>query len=492
MQNSMKQKLLTIGVSALFCVPAFAENNENSDYDKYLKTPEIRAAELWKESWQVGKEYQHLADFEINAKVKARPKQDATWWMKMWGKAAEDTVGHLRVGGNSSAFTGVGCKQKNGEMLLVRNFLDTDLQTNYYIDPKENLAANFVMKTVMTKGELDKLITKSTAEIVATVAAVKAYTAAVAATVGTGGTAAAPTIAAASAAYAAAKKATEAIMESFDVGGKIEDVVRGQLLDAGLSEEEKDGETVYLVKNRSRASKYFGDIANKADFAVKLAESFRCRDYLIFAGTDGVISAKQISSKTVRDIEALREKGALAQNFEALRNLDGKPAKDAESVFKRESLGLNAKIFGNRERKLGDVWVADADFLNSFLHPDLGGKFKGRVLLKYDSDTRLRDYWDTPFVARKLVMLQHNGKDSTSAEYDEKDFSLSLNGARTSLEIFLDAETLVVREVRIHAESDVRSGNLPDTIFTRGLELRGGLECSMRYHCRETSLELDK
>lgn len=484
MQNSMKQKLLTIGVSALFCVPAFAENNENSDYDKYLKTPEIRAAELWKESWQVGKEYQHLADFEINAKVKARPKQDATWWMKMWGKAAEDTVGHLRVGGNSSAFTAVGLKRENGEMLLIRNFLDTDLQTNYYIDTQENAAANFVMKTVMTKGELKKLITKSTKDIVTAVAAVKAFVA----TLGTGG-AAAPAILTAP---PAAAEVAEAVMESLDVGGKIENAVRGQLQDAGLSEEKKDGETVYLVKNRSRASKYFGDIANKADFAVKLAESFRCRDYLIFAGTDGVISAKQISSKTVRDIEDLREKGALAQNFEALRNLDGKPAKDAESVFKRESLGLNAKIFGNRERKLGDVWFADADFLNSFLHPDLGGKFKGRVLLKYDSDTRLRDHWDTPFVARKLVMLQHNGKDSTHAEYEEKDFSLSLNGSRTSLEIFLDAETLVVREVRIHAESDVRSGNLPDTIFTRGLELRGGLECSMRYHCRETSLELDK
>ncbi len=483
MQNSMKQKLLTIGVSALFCVPAFAENNENSDYDKYLATPEIHAAELWKESWQEGKEYQHLADFEINAKVKARPKQDATWWMKMWGKAAEDTGGHLRVGGNSSAFTAVGFKRENGEMLLIRNFLDTDLQTNYYIDTQENAVANFVMKTVMTKGELKKLITKSTKDIVTAVAAVKAFVA----ILGTGG-AAAPEILTAPAAAAAA----EAVMESFGVGEKIENAVRDQLLDAGLSEEKKDGETVYLVKNRSRASKYFGDIANKADFAVKLAESFRCRDYLIFAGTDGVISAKQISSKTVRDIEDLREKGALAQNFEALRNLDGKPAKDAESVFKRESLGLNAKIFGNRERKLGDVWIADADFLNSFLHPDLGGKFKGRVLLKYDSDTRLRDHWDTPFVARKLVMLQHNGKDSTSAEYDEKDFSLSLNGARTSLEIFLDAETLVVREVRIHAESDVRSGNLPDTIFTRGLELRGGLECSMRYHCRETSLELDK
>lgn len=477
----MKQKLLSIGISALFCVPAFAENNENSDYDKYLKTPEIHAAELWKESWQAGKEYQHLADFEINAKVKARPKQDATWWMKMGGKAVEDTNGHLRIGGNSSAFTAVGFKRENGEMLLIRNFLDTDLQTNYYVDPKENPVANFVMKTVMTKGELKKLITKSTKDIVTAVAAVKAFVA----TLGTG-VPAAPLTAPAAAA------AAEAVMESFDVGGKIERTVHGQLQDAGLSKEEKDGETVYVVKNRSRASKYFGDIADKADFAVKLAESFRCRDYLIFAGTDGVISAKRISPKTVRDIEDLREKGALAQNFEALRNLDGKPAKDAESVFKRESLGLNAKIFGNRERKLGDVWLADADFLNSFLHPDLGGKFKGRVLLKYDSDTRLRDHWDTPFVARKLVMLQHNGKDSTHAEYEEKDFSLSLNGSRTSLEIFLDAETLVVREVRIHAESDVRSGNLPDTIFTRGLELRGGLECSMRYHCRETSLELDK
>ncbi len=476
----MKQKLLSIGISALFCVPAFAANS----YDDYVKTPDVRAAELWKESWQEGKEYQHLADFEINAKVKVRPKQDATWWMKMWGKVAEDTIGHLRLGGNSSAFTAVGCKRENGEMLLVRNFLDTDLQPNFYIDTKENFIADFVMNTVMTQGELKKLITNSTAEIVRAVATVKAYIA----TAASGGPAGAVAIPAA----AAAPKATNALMESFDVGGKIEGAVRDQLLDAGLSEREKDGEKVFLVKNRSRASKYFGDIADKADFAVKLAESFRRRGYLIFAGTDGRISAKQISPKTVGDIEALREKGELNENFEALRNLDGTPAKDAESVFKRESLGLNSKIFGGQERKLGDVWYADSDFLNSFLHPDLKGKFKGRVLLKYAEDTRMQDHWNTPFFARKLVMLQHNGEDSTRAEYEEPDFSLSLNGRRTSLEIFLDAETLVVREVRIHAESDVRSGNLPDTIFTRGMELRGGLECAMRYHCRETSLEMDK
>ncbi|MBE6401863.1 MAG: hypothetical protein E7037_07575 [Verrucomicrobia bacterium] len=487
----MKNYLIALGIASLVCVPAIAEN----EYGDYVKTPDIVAADLWKDSWQLGKEYQHLATFEIDAAVKASSRKDASWLEKLCGMAYEDISGHMQLGGTTSAFTTVAHKTENGETLLVRNFGTTDLQPNFYFEIKDSPVVGFVMKTLMTDGEIKTLVNKRLTEAIAVGAGIKAgiaaFLAAEVATIGASGGSLGTVAAteALAAAYASTKAALIAVAKSTDAGGRLEEYVQGKLQDAGLGASELDGEVVYTVRNKSKAGKLFGSLNTKANFALKLAESFNNRDYLIFSDKGGNVSSKRISSKTIEDLMELSENGQLSQNIGALKNLDGAVASDAESCFKRESLGLNEKILGGKERKIGEVWLADADFMNSFLHPELKGKFKGRVLLKYESDTRAQDYWGNFFSARKLIMLRRSGDDSTNAAYEEEEFSLSLNGQRTSLEIFLDKETLVVREVRLKAESDVSAGGLPNSIFTRGLKLNGDIECNMNYHCRESSTD---
>ena len=489
MLQIMKNHLIALGIASLVCVPAIAEN----EYGDYVKTPDIVAADLWKDSWQLGKEYQHRATFEIDAAVKASSRKEASWLEKLCGMAYEDISGHMQLGGTASAFTTVAHKTENGETLLVRNFGTTDLQPNFYFDTNDSPVAGFVMKTLMTDGEIKTLVNERLTEAIAVGAGIKAgiaaFLAAEVATIGTTGGSSGTVAAmkAGSAAYSGTKAMLIATAKSTDAGGRLEECVQGRLYDAGLGTSELDGEVVYTVRNKSKASKLFGSLNTKANFVLKLAESFNNQDYLILSDKGGSVSSKRISSKTIEDLMTLSENGQLAQNIEVLKNLDGAVVSDAESCFKRESLGLNEKIFGGRERKVGEVWLADADFMNSFLHPELKGKFKGRVLLKYEADTRAQDYWGNFFNARKLVMLRRSGSDSTNAAYEEEEFSLSLNGQRTSLEIFLDEKTLVVREVRLKAESDVSAGGLPNSIFTRGLKLNGDIECNMNYCCRESS-----
>lgn len=489
-----RKTLLALGLAAFLGVPAFAEN-ENS-YGDYLKPPEgIVASELWKDSWREGREYQHLATFSFDAAVKARGRENTSWLNKLYSRGVDEVVGRLIFGGSANATTAVVAKREDGETLLMRNFGSTDTQANFYLDTNEAPAADFVMKTLMSEREIKDLIEEKAMTALqiglALWAKVSASAAATAAAPMTGGASvvAAPAAgAAAGTAAAAAAEALKGLAVHYDVGGKVERAVQDSLHGAGLEQDKLDGDVVYKVRNRSKASKLFGSIALKTDFALRLAESFNNKDYLIFSEKDGAVTSKLLSERALEDVLKYSEDGNIAENFDVLKNLPGDAASDAQSCFKRESLGLNEKIFGGRERKAGDVWFADADFLNTFLHPDLKGGFKGRVLLKYDSDTRLQDHWGKLFSARKLVMLQKHGEDRTRAEYEEKEFSLSLNGRRTSLEIFLDAETLVVREVRLKAECDVREGNLPDSIFTRGLALRGDGECRMEYHCRESDL----
>lgn len=489
MLQIMKNHLIALGIASLVCVPAIAEN----EYGDYVKTPDIVAADLWKDSWQLGKEYQHRATFEIDAAVKASSRKEASWLEKLCGMAYEDISGHMQLGGTASAFTTVAHKTENGETLLVRNFGTTDLQPNFYFDTNDSPVAGFVMKTLMTDGEIKTLVNERLTEAIAVGAGIKAgiaaFLAAEVATIGTTGGSSGTVAAmkAGSAAYSGTKAMLIATAKSTDAGGRLEECVQGRLYDAGLGTSELNGEVVYTVRNKSKASKLFGSLNTKANFVLKLAESFNNQDYLIFSDKGGSVSSKRISSKTIEDLMTLSENGQLSQNIEVLKNLDGAVVSDAESCFKRESFGLNEKIFGGRERKVGEVWLADADFMNSFLHPELKGKFKGRVLLKYEADTRAQDYWGNFFNARKLVMLRRSGSDSTNAAYEEEEFSLSLNGQRTSLEIFLDEKTLVVREVRLKAESDVSAGGLPNSIFTRGLKLNGDIECSMNYCCRESS-----
>lgn len=474
----MKNHLIALGIALLSCVTATAEN----EYSDYVKTPDIIAADLWKDSWQIGKEYQHLATFDIDAAVKASSRKETSWLEKLCGMAYEDITGHMQLGGTTSAFTTVAHKTENGETLLVRSFGMTDLQPNFYFNTKDYPVAGFVMKTLMTDGEIKTLVND---RLISTIA-IGAMIAKVTSTIASGN----PFIVISEAKRVLydRKSTMKLVAESIDAGGRLEDYVQGKLYDAGLGILELDGEAVYTVRNKSKASKLFGSLNTKANFALKLAESFNNQNYLIFSDKSGSVSSKRVSSKNIENLLELLESKKLAQNIEALKNLDGAVASDAESCFKRESLGLNEKIFGGRERKVGEVWLADADFMNSFLHPELKGKFKGRVLLKYESNTRAQDYWGDFFGARKLVMLRRSGEDSTNAAYEEKEFSLSLNGQRTSLEIFLDEKTLLVREVRLKAESDISAGGLPNSIFTRGLKLNGDIECNMNYHCRESSI----
>lgn len=467
LQNKFSAAL--IASAALLTVPASAEN----EYGTYVSAPEgIRAADMWKTSWVQGREYHSLASFCFDAEIKVKEGEDSSWQSKLCFWSLGDIRGRQKLSGASTASTSVSVNDPaSGELALVRNFGTTNVEADFYADTSESWLPNIVMKTVFEDEKIKAYVEDCTKVAVA------------------GGAWIAVTAANCFgvplpewAASLPAGKVAEIILERTKIGEKLEQEIRGKFRSMGFEEAELDGEKVWKVVNKSEAAKYLGKSAEFAEYAVQLSESFRSKDYLIFSDADGIVSAKLVSPENVGEIDPKRG------DFESLKTISGTTPKDAEACFKREALALNEKLFGGRERKVGDYWEADSSFMNSFLHPDLKGKFEGRILLQYEKDASVVDKWNGRFEARVIVMKLRHGNLETNTRYKEDDFSVSLSGKRTSITFYVDKKTNLLRKAEIKAESTMSDGNLPQSIFTKGLRLDGDITCDFSYDCRESEL----
>ena len=143
----------------------------------------------------------------------------------------------------------------------------------------------------------------------------------------------------------------------------------------------------------------------------------------------------------------------------------------ARNIIARESLDVNAKLFGLRERRPGDFWLVDASLLDGFLHQDLTGGFRGTVIMNYVGDEKIsptmfdRTVNARVFTARHLKMVrEHRGKftnfkyeepGSFAVEYDPRN---NADKNEAELDLYVDTASGHIVKVRANfATSRVRA-----------------------------------
>lgn len=471
----MKHCLTAIALSSLFCVSSFAAKNED-----YLKTPDsMVATDLWKDSWVEGKTYEHVAIFDLQMRVKSSADKDATWLSNLMSWGTHGIEGVMSLSGNSRAVTQVLYKDSSGSPVLFRRYGATNLEPIYWFDTDENPIAGLALRAIFSKGTIKKTVD----DFITFVGTIPTVIADITGT--TGGTGTPSWLIWA-----------QNLSKMVGLGEKIEDSIRDSVKEYGFEPyETKEGQLVYKLVDRSVLKKLYGSVIDKVDTAISCAMAFNGSTYLLIGDANGGLTPKAINEVSVEKIANQLETGIDEEKLDIIKSIDAPVSLEANSVFKREAWGMNAKIFDNQERSVGDVWEVDAEFMNSFLHPDLKGRFEGRVLLKYEGDeetTIERKNWDTEkFFARKIVLIPAEKGLSTNAKYVERNekgettFSLSLNASATHLSIFLDKETLLVRQANLNIfDSSVKEGNLPKSIWTGGLSLNGAATCNVDYFCR--------
>jgi len=471
--NNTYKTLSVLCLAALIYAPAFASANAGNNYAKVPN--DISSSELWKDSWNAGSQYEHLASYDIRASIKPSTKEDTPWLTRIfsWATSVDDIGNMMSLSGNSRAFSSVLSKSENGEPIIFRTYTGTRAEPNFYWDTSDAPVADFIMKKIEEDGEVSAWVNKWTETIATWGAMLIPWQ---------GGKVVSP-----SAKY---------FLPMINVGQKTETYVKAKFREMGFeSATTEDGQNAWRVKNKDTAKRFLGSIVDKVNTAVSFSHAFEGKNYLIICKGNGEVVSKEITEKNAPVFAKLTSKGISPSDTEILENIEGEPAPEAASTFKREAWGVNEKIFGGRERKVGDIWEADADFLNSFLHPDLCGRFEGSVVLQYQKDTKTvieRDGWESPFMARKIVLLSASGDKQTDARYLEADkdgkekFSVKLDGRNTLLEIYLEQDSLLVRRVFINAtRARVSDDSLPETFWTKGLCADGDVYFTVNYYCRE-------
>lgn len=459
---NMKKTISIIALAVLSCGVSYAE----SASQVYIDAPEdLPVADIWRDSWRVGSQYEHIASFTINADVQFKTDDEAPFYRKIFNRVTIDDIGNkILLMGDARAFTSV-LANDSKKLVLYRTYATTTLQPNFYFDTEKPLMVNLFLRKIFEDGKVRGFVDEWTQEIVSWIP------------------------------EKFLEKGTGYCLKTLKLGEKAEKGLRRSVESFGLEEATaEDGQRIYRVKDKSVAQKYFGSFVDKVNAALSLNEAFSSKNYLIVNDRKDGISVKRITEENAKIVDELAGGGITDSETEIMKNLSAPKSKEAEPTFRREAWAINEKIFGGEKRRKGDVWSTGAEFLNSFLHSDLKGRFEGRVVLKYVADTEVvieRPGWATPFKARKIELLESAGSLETDARYVETDengnekFSLSLNGRDACLEIYMDCESLLVRKVFLNAvRNSVKEGNLPDTIWTRDLSLTGTLDCQMNYYCR--------
>lgn len=455
-----------------------------NDDNPYLKAPEtIRASNLWTKSWEVGYSYEHDASFDFTAKCKMKTRDDANLWNSFWANTGfNGAINTITLNGASSVVTEPLYKNKDRELVLSRTYLFSDVNQNLYCDASDAGIGGSLFAKLQNEGEFKEMVNKITDSLKTLCSYLKDacsflvnnYLPEYSATTEVAGM--------------LMDEAVNQINQAGEVGEWAEDYTWGKCSELGFERGKLDGKDVFKLNERSKASALLGKSAQIANIACEVSDEFNHgNNYLVYSDPTGKTSGYNLtSSNAERFFPLLKEKGPSA----ALPILV--PASSiANSTFARESFGYCEQLFGSKERVIGETWVANADFMNSFLHPNLKGKFEGRIILSYEGDVSTTDKWGTSFKAKKIVMKEKLNNMKTMASYKEDNFRIDLiDCEKSSIIFYVEEDFSVVRKAEIKIESGaMRDQNMPDHIFTRGILVDGYFTCTMEYNCRKAACE---
>lgn len=460
---------LVLGLG-LCVVPGHAQDSPVGQHLDPLKpTP---SAEWWRESWREGWTYEHHANFSLTAQTRVTAKEKVEWWQELIAGRVEDAVGELNlaVNGTSLATTGV-ASDKGGEILLFRHYPRVDVNRALFREAiGEPTLFDMILEGAIKDDVRGPLMTNAFGILGRIIG------------VGVGGHFGNPEGLGKIGGFAGAF-----------LGAKSDSLISAALKDHGIQVREGGGVEIStnspLVKNTTAAG--------AANLALQLSEAFNRRMFMIRAAKDtgDMLQTRQIYEEG-NDLVTFGEMAAKEGRDKAVDWLRSRmlaynvPEGIVQGSLQRESFALASDIFDSKKRKIGDVWIVPADFFNSFLHPDLKGRFRGKVVLRYQMDAEVpsRRHQQTVYQARVIEILNRGEVDGrvheSTMEYAEDRFSAKLR-SDTQATLFIDKDSGYVRQADLLMQSDTQAG-LPDMRILNGFELRGVASFDVNYDCTAT------
>lgn len=477
--QAVRRRPLTIaGIVLLVCAfaplaPLNAQETDSRFENQLAPVAPAPAGEWWKASWREGWTYEHRGDFSLSARARITNKAKVSWWRNLVGSKASEYLGELNLEarGNSLAHSGV-LRNESGEILLSRVYARTDVTRAIF---REAVAD----PTIVDKG-LDYILDDKVRRDRLKMAMRSLF--------GVGG--------------GSGGLATGILGGAIGdlIGGQADDFVGGQLKKHGIQKRPDGGIEIdpnSSLLQHSELTKVAADLAN---FAMQLNEAFNSRMFLIRASEK---SGEELDTRQIynegKDLVAFAEKVENEGRSDAVEWLKSRmpgynrPDDLVRGVLQRETFALSSKIFDAQERKPGDVWVVSGEFFNSFLHPDLPGRFRGDVVLRYVGDPEVPSRYDESvvFPAREIEILYKGtvaGRSHQSnLEYVEPGFSARLREDTEGV-LFIDKTQGYLRQADLIMESEARS-NLPEMKILKGFEAVGNSRFEVRYTCTGTPPE---
>jgi hypothetical protein len=461
-------------IVAFLAIPDNADKNSVKPTPALVPVPQRPAGEWWKASWREGWTYRHQGDFLLSTRVRIRfddGKPNVAWWEKLIG-GAEKHLGefNLDVKGNALAESWVLQNKTNGEVFLARFYPRTDVTRALYRKATHPSFIDEVLDAILDPKQREE------------------YLAGMATLLGSG-----------ISITTRASPAFSQIISRF-IGARADDLIGLGLQKHGIKKRDDGGIEISPDSPLLRQTKTTAALADLANFAMQLNEAFKHRMFLILA--------KQRSGEWLDTREIYNEGKALV-TFAEKKNTEGvekaldwlrlkmlsynKPKVLVRGVFQRETFALSNKIFASAERKPGDTWVVDADFFNTFLHPDLKGRFRGKVVLHYVEDKTIHDRDDEKIeFSARIVEIEPKGKVNgrtvySDLEYSEPNFTVKMRDD-TDAFLFIDKDGEYVRQAGLSMKNDIRAG-LPDIKILSGFDVVGETSFEIRYICRGQKAE---
>lgn len=454
---------LTMSGSAIEALQAEDEAAGNHFERQFHPVGDAAAGEWWKDSWRAGWTYEHSAVFSLSARARVANKEDVNWWQAILGRGAEQAVGELNlaVNGNSLADSGVVSKE-DGEILLTRFYKRVDVNRELY---RTAIGDQTILDKVLV-GAIDQ---HTRAPVIRTLFA------SIGGLVGT----------------QVGQPQLGAVAGTW-LGTQADIPIEVFLKGHGIQAREDGGQEISpdssLVKGTVAAE--------AANLALQLSEGFNRRIFVIRAAADygDAVQIRQIFDE-MEDLVTLAEKSRdpevgpdKAAGWLRARMLAyNVPEPIVQGTLQRESFALASDIFDATERKPNDVWVVPADFFNSFLHPDLKGRFRGNVVLRYHEDASIPSRRNDRVVydARVIEILRRGEIDGriheSTMEYSEPRFTAKLRSDTVGT-LFVDKADGYLRQADLMMKSDTQAG-LPDMKILNGFEVRGGADFQVKYDC---------
>lgn len=448
-----------------------AQEAENRFEKQLAPVADAPAGEWWKASWQEGWTYSHRGDFTLSARARIRSKAEVSWWQALRSGAA-DLAGelNLEVRGNSLADSAV-LHNGDGEILLSR----------YY--PRTDVTRVLFWKPVGDPTPLDRFL-RSIVDDKKRSQFIKALMSGLAAK---GGASAAPIVGvdpvSASVLAGAAGRW---------IGEKADDLISAKLKEHGIEIRPDGGVEISPDSSLLRTTEATKLLQELANLAIQLNEAFNRRVFLIRAAQKSgeELDSREIFSEgkdlvTFAELKASEGAGKAVEWLKSRMPAYNRPKDLTRGVFQRETFALSSQIFDSQERKPGDTWMVPADFFNTFLHPDLSGRFRGSVILHYVRDVNVPDRDDakTVFATREIEILNKGKIDGrtyeSTLEYVETSFSAK-HRDNTDGVLFIDKTHGYLRQANLNMISDAQA-SLPDMKILRGLEAVGEVRFEVIY-----------